>query len=121
MKWMVLCVSNDAASLLLYRSILELEGHCAIGVANADEALKASVGVAIDCIVVDCEDNGISVMREIARARSGIPILFVSGESEVQLQVYSETGMFITKEEAIGELSRCICEVMGRNVHRYKG
>jgi DNA-binding response OmpR family regulator len=43
-----------------------------------------------DCVIVDCGDNGVSVMTEIARARSGVPILFVSDHSEVQLQVYSE-------------------------------
>lgn len=118
MKWIVLCVSNDAASLLLYRSILKLEGHCALGAANADEALKVSERTAIDCVVVDCEDNGISVTRKIARVRPGVPILFVSDRSEVELQVYSETGMFVTKEEAIGELSRCISEVIVRSVHR---
>ena len=114
MKWIVLCVSNDVASLLLYRSILELEGHCALAVANVDEALRVSEGLAIDCIVVDCKDNGISVTRKIAIACPRIPILFVSDESEVELQVYSETGMFVTKEEAIGELPTCLCELIGR-------
>src|SRR5215472_13183810 len=114
MKWIVLCVSNDAASLLLYRSILELEGHYALAVANADEAVKVSEELAIDCVVVDCADNGISATREIARGRPGIPILFVSDQLEVQVQVYSETGMFVTKEEAIGELSACISEMIKR-------
>jgi hypothetical protein len=36
----------------------------------------------------------------------------------VQLHVYSETGMFVTKEEAIEELSRSICEVIERSVRR---
>jgi DNA-binding response OmpR family regulator len=118
MKWIVLCVSHDAASLLLYRSILELEGHYALVVANADEAVKVSEEITIDCVVVDCADNGISVTREIARGRPGIPILFVSDQLEIQVQVYSETGMFVTKEEAIGELSRCICEMIRRTGYR---
>jgi DNA-binding response OmpR family regulator len=115
----VLCVSHDAASLLLYRSILELEGHTTLGVVSADEALKISEGIAIACVVVDCGDNGISVTRKIAVAMRGIPILFVSDQSEVELQVYAETGMFVTKEEAIGELSRCIAEGRGHSGRRY--
>jgi DNA-binding response OmpR family regulator len=115
MRWIVLCVSNDAPTLLLYRSILELEGHSAFAVATAHEALKVSERIAIDCVVVDCEDNGISATREIVRARPGIPVLFVSDESDVELQVFSETGMFVTKEEAIGELSGCVCELLRRN------
>jgi DNA-binding response OmpR family regulator len=118
MRWIVLCVSNDAASLLLYKSILELDGHYILIAGDIDGALQVTEGIAIDCVVVDCEDNGISVTMEIARARPGAPILFVSDQSEVELQVYSETGMFVTKEEAIGELSRCICEVIGRGVRR---
>jgi DNA-binding response OmpR family regulator len=120
MKWMVLCVSNHAASLLLYQSILELDGHCSLVATDADEALKVTKGMAIDCVVVDCGDNGIAATMEIAIARPGVPILFVSDQSEVQLQVYSQTGMFITKDEAIGDLSRCICEVITRNVYRRK-
>lgn len=118
MKWIVLCVSNDAASLLFYRSILELEGHYAFAAASPDEAVKVSEEIAIDCVVVDCEDNGISVTREIARARPGIPILFVSDQLGVQVQIYSETGMFVTKEEAIGELSRRISEMMRRTAYQ---
>lgn len=118
MKWIVLCVSNNRASLQLYRSILELDGHWALGAANADEALMVSEGIAIDCVVVDCEDKGISVTRKIARARPRIPILFVSDQPDVEMQVYSETDMFLTKEEAIEEPSRWIGEVMGHSVCR---
>lgn len=118
MRWIVLCVSNDAASLLLYQSILELDGHYVLVAADIDEALKVTKGIALDCVVVDCEDHGISITAEIARARPEVPILFVSDQSEVQLGVYSETGMFVTKEEAIEELSRCIREVIGCNARR---
>lgn len=118
MSWTVLCVSDKAASLLLYQSILEMEGHAVLVAADADEALKVSSRFTVDCIVIDCEDNGIQVTREIARARPGIPILFVSDQSEVQLQIYSETGMFVSKEEAIEQLSRCVCEVLKRNICR---
>jgi DNA-binding response OmpR family regulator len=86
MKWIVLCVSNDAASLLLYQSILQL-GHYVLVAADIDKALKVTKAIAVDCVVVDCEDHGISVTTEIARARPELPILFVSDQSEVQLRV----------------------------------
>ena len=113
----MLCVSDDAASLLLYRSILELDGHNTLVAANGDAAIRESDGIAIDCIVVDCAQNGISVTRRISRAWPDIPILFVSDRSELQLQIYSETSMFVTKDEAIEDLSRCIREVIQRDVH----
>jgi DNA-binding response OmpR family regulator len=118
MKWRMLCLSSDPARLLLYQSIVELDGHYVHVAGNIDEAIKVTKGIVIDCVVIDCEDNGIAVTTEIARARPGVPILFVSDQSEVQLQVYSETDMFVTEEEAIEELSRCICEVIGRNARR---
>jgi DNA-binding response OmpR family regulator len=118
MTWTVLCVSNEVAGLSLYQSILELDGHRVLVAGDSDEALKVTKRIALDCVIVDCGDNGISVTTEIARARPRVPILFVSDHSEVQLQVYSETGLFVTKEEAIGHLSRCISEVIGRNVCR---
>ena len=118
MKWIVLCVGNDAASLLLHRSILELEGHYALAVATADEAVKIIEEIPIDCVVVDGADNGISVTREIARHRPEIPILFVSHQLEEQVQVYSETGMYVTKEESIGELPGYISEMIRRTAYR---
>jgi DNA-binding response OmpR family regulator len=97
---------------------LNLDGHYVLGARDIDEALKVTKRIAIDCVVIDCEDAGISVTTGIARAQPEVPILLVSDQSEVQLQVYSETGMFITKEEAIEQLSRCICEVIRRSVRR---
>jgi DNA-binding response OmpR family regulator len=117
MSWIVLCVSDDAASLL-YRSILQLDGHNALVAADTDDTLKVSDGNEIDCVGVDCEPDGISLTRDISRARPGIPILFVSDQSELHLQVYSETGMFVAKDEAIGELSKCVREVIQRGEHR---
>lgn len=117
MSWTVLCVSDDAASLLLYQSILEMDGHTVLAAVGADEALMVSDGIGIDCIVVDCEDKGISITREFATARPGIPILCVSDQAEVQLQVYWETGMFVSKEEAIEQLPRCVCEVLKRTMN----
>jgi DNA-binding response OmpR family regulator len=118
MSWVLLCVSDDTGSLLLYQSMLAMEGHTVLVAPNADEALRAGDGIAIDCVVIDCEDNGVAVTREIATARLGIPIIFVSDQSEVQMQIYSETGMFISKEEAIEQLSRCVGEVLKGNVYR---
>jgi DNA-binding response OmpR family regulator len=120
MKWTVLCVSNEAASLSLYQSILELDGDRVFVAEDFDDALKVTKGIALDCVIVDGKDNGISVTTEIARARPGVPIIFVSDHSELQLRVYSEAGLFVTKEEAVGDLSRCICEVIGRGVRTCK-
>jgi DNA-binding response OmpR family regulator len=118
MSWIVLCIGDDVAGLLLYRSILELDGHNALVAQDTDDALKVSDAIGIDCVVVDCKQDGISVTRGISRARPGIPIVFVSDQPELNLQVYSETSMFVTKDEAIGELSRCVREVIQRGVQQ---
>jgi CheY-like chemotaxis protein len=39
MSWIVLCVSDDVACLLLYRSILELDGHNVLVAADTEDAL----------------------------------------------------------------------------------
>jgi DNA-binding response OmpR family regulator len=86
MSWIVLWVSDDAASLLLPPSILELAVHNTLIAADADVALEISNVIAIDYVVVDCKQDATSVTRRISRARLDIPILFVSDRSEVQLQ-----------------------------------
>ena len=68
----------------------DLQSEFGLAVTDAAEAVKISKEIAIDCVVVDCENDGIPVTRGIARARPGIPILFVSDQLEGQVQVYSE-------------------------------
>ena len=92
MRWTVLCVGDDASRILLYQSFLELDGHSVLVVASAAEALEVSKTRALDCTVIDNEKDGISIASQIARARPGLPILFVSDRSELPFQIYAETG-----------------------------
>ncbi len=115
MRWTVLCVSDDPSALLLYQSILELDGHSVLVAKGAHEALEVSKGLRIDCVVLDHETDAISIAKEIARARPGLQILVVSDQSEAEFDIYAEAGMFISKDEAIEELSRCIHEVLRRD------
>ncbi len=87
--------------------------------ASVAEALEVSKTRALDCAVIDHEKDGTSIASQIARARPGLPILFVSDRSELPFQIYVETGMFITKDEAIEGISGCVGEIMERNVNEF--
>jgi CheY-like chemotaxis protein len=93
MPWTVLCAGDDASRILLYQSFLELDGHSVLVAASAAEALEVSKTRALDCAVIDHEKDGTSIASQIARARPGLPILFVSDRSELPFQIYAETGM----------------------------
>ena len=117
MSWTVLCIGDDPSGILLYQSMLELDGHSVLVASSAIEALRASKARAVDCAVIDHERDGMSIARQIARAWPGLRILFVADRAELPFQIYAEAGMFITKDEAIEGISGCVQEMMQRNVN----
>ena len=62
----VLCISDDRAALLLYRSILELERYFVLVAETSDEALGICKRASVDCVVIDHKTEGVGLVRQIA-------------------------------------------------------
>jgi DNA-binding response OmpR family regulator len=110
----VLCISDDRAAILLYQSLLELDGYFVLVAETNDEGLGICEGAIIDCIVVDHKTEGVVLVKQIARRWSSPAMIFVTDRSEVIEWIYSQVDMFISKEEAIEQLVQLIQEVLRR-------
>jgi DNA-binding NtrC family response regulator len=115
MGWTVLCISDDSSALLLYRSMLEFAGSCVLAVPTVKEGLNLSKYRPVDCIVLDLRRYRTRLVRRIARQRPGIPLILVSGNGEMVLQLYTEVEMFIARDEAVEELPERVEEIMRRS------
>ena len=110
----VLCVGDDPSALLLYRSMLELKGDCALLARDVKEGLRMAKTAMIDCVVVDHPTRGAVLARKIARRGQSRPIIFVFDGLEIPVEIYPDVALIIGRDEAIENLSGCIQEVLNR-------
>jgi|SRR5579863_1348815 len=87
-EYTVLCVDDDEAIRELYEVAFMSWGHCAITAGSGSQALDVlSKRVAgIDAVVVDYEMpgmNGAELAAEIKLKNPSLPVLMVSGNSEI--------------------------------------
>jgi CheY-like chemotaxis protein len=113
----ILCVSDDPSALLLYRSMLELNGDSALLARDVKDGLRLAKTEMIDCIVVDHRRHGAFLARRVARSRQSSPIIFVFDGQEMPVEIYSDVAMIIGRDEAIENLSGCIEEVLNQRRH----
>jgi DNA-binding NtrC family response regulator len=119
MNRIVLCVSDDPSALLLYRSMLELEGDSVLPARNVEAGLRLAKTEMVDCVVVDHRTQGSFLARKIGRRRQSPPIIFVFDGQELPMQIYSDVALVIQRDEAIENLSGCIQQVL--DVRRQNG
>lgn len=111
----ILCIADDPHALLLYRSVLELSGLRVLTTSSCEYCLEHCKSSSVNCAVVDRPQDGSILAREIGRRHPHPPIVVVSDDAGILLDIYGEVEMFITKTEAIEELVGCIEQVAQRS------
>lgn len=114
MNWTILCIADDPHALLLYRSVLELSGLQVLTALRSDCGLELCNFSSVGCVVLDRPQDGSILARKIGRRHPHLPIVVVSDDTRISLDIYGEVEMFITKTEAIEELVECIEQVARR-------
>ena len=106
-----LCIADDPHALLLYRSVLELSGLRVLSTSSGERGLELCNFCSVDCVVLDRPQDGSILARKIGRSHPHLPIVVVSDDTRISLDIYGEVEMFITKTEALEELVQCIEQV----------
>jgi len=83
----VLCVGDDPSRLLLYRSLLELDGYSVLLAEAVEDGLELSKNKIIDCIVLDHARDGAVLARKIGRQKIASPLIFVLDGSELPVHI----------------------------------
>jgi DNA-binding response OmpR family regulator len=91
----VLCVSDGPSALLLYQSMLELEGDSVLLAQNVKDGLRLAKTKTFDCIVVHHRTHGAFLARKIAQDRQSQPIIFVFDGQEMPMQIYPDVALII--------------------------
>ncbi|GAB4117635.1 MAG: response regulator transcription factor [Roseiflexaceae bacterium] len=86
----ILLADDDRMSVKLTTFLLESSGYTVTGVSNGQAALDAFANAAPDLVLLDVDMSGIDgfdVCRQI-RTFSDVPIMFLSGRSELSCRVH---------------------------------
>jgi PAS domain S-box-containing protein len=97
----ILCVDDEVSALQLRAAILEGEGYRVVKANNADEAMQELRREKIDLVVSDHllgRQTGTEMAREMKRLRPSLPILILSGTTEVPADIRNADA-FLSKLE----------------------
>ena len=102
-KAMILCIDDDGAGLEACKELLEISRYEVLTAQSGEQGLGLFVSRPIDAVVVDYQMpgmNGDQVARQMRRVKPDVPILMLSGYSELLLNDLSCVDAFLSKGES---------------------
>jgi CheY-like chemotaxis protein len=102
-KAIILCIDDDGAGLEACKELLEISGYEVLTAQSGEQGLGLFVSHPIDAVVVDYQMpgmNGDRVARQMRRVKPDVPILMLSGYSELLLNDLSCVDAFLSKGES---------------------
>lgn len=102
-KAIILCIDDDRAGLEACKELLEISGYEVLTAQNGEQGLGLFVSHPIDAVVVDYQMpgmNGDRVARQMRRVKPDVPILMLSGYSELLLNDLSCVDAYLSKGES---------------------
>ena len=88
----ILCVDDEAASVMMLEDTLQQAGHTTVGVHNVPAALKVLNRGGIDLVVSDYrmpEATGLEFLAELERAGTAVPLIMITGYGSIEHAVAS--------------------------------
>jgi len=88
----ILCVDDDASTLLVLRATLDAAGHQVVPVNNAEAALKVLSRGGVDLVISDYQmpgRNGLEFLAELSERGLDVPVIMVTGHASVEHAVTS--------------------------------
>lgn len=82
----ILVVDDEPTILQQVQDFLIRKGHKVVGFRSGDDALRAALGGGFDAALVDVRMpgmNGIAVMQELHRTNPTLPVVMMSGYTDV--------------------------------------
>jgi CheY-like chemotaxis protein len=97
----ILCIDDERAGLEARRELLEIDGYEVLTAQSGEQGLGLFVSHPIDAVVLDYKMpgmNGDRVARQMRRIKPDVPILMLSGYSELPVNELS-VDAFLSKDE----------------------
>src|ERR1700745_2732340 len=102
-KAIILCIDDDGAGLEARKELLEISGYAVLTPQSGQECLGLFVSQPIDAVVLDYQMpgmNGSRVASQMKRVKADVPILMLSGYSELPPNELSCVDAFLRKGES---------------------
>ncbi|HEX4606217.1 MAG TPA: response regulator, partial [Candidatus Angelobacter sp.] len=111
----VLCVDDDPAVLDITKSLLKKNGYSVLTAASGNEALNLFQKYRIDVVVVDYEmphTKGHEVSAALKMLNPKVPVVLLSGASDIPATVLQATDAFVTKGRSLRVLVGTIAKLI---------
>lgn len=110
-KLRILVVEDDPATLAATIDLLQLLGHWATGVKNAELAMSRFLEGAFDVLFIDLNLPGLSGMElaDNLRNREPLPVIFATGGGPVARNLPADT-LWLRKPYTVEELEAALAQ-----------
>ena len=101
-KAVILCIDDDDAVLSAHKDLLEISGYEVLSAQSGEQGLGLFVSYPIDAVLLDYQMpgmNGDRVARQMRRVKPDVPILMLSGYSDLLLNELTCVDAYLSKGE----------------------
>jgi CheY-like chemotaxis protein len=112
----ILCIDDDASVLAYHRTLLEKQGYEVLIAVSPQHGLQIATVCGLNAVIVDYhmpEMNGHKIATEIKRLSPQVPIIMVSGDSEIREQAMPVADVFISKDDTSNHLLPLVSRICG--------
>jgi CheY-like chemotaxis protein len=98
----ILCIDDESAALSIRKRVLETAGHQVLTARSGDEGIQLFQGEPFDLVLLDYwmpGKNGITTAHELKRINSSVPMVILSGLSQLPDETMGVVDRWILKDE----------------------
>jgi CheY-like chemotaxis protein len=98
----ILCIDDESAALNIRKRVLETAGHHVLTVRSGDEGVQLFRSEPFDLVLLDYwmpGKNGIATARELKRINPAVPMVILSGLSQLPDETMGVVDRWILKDE----------------------
>lgn len=98
----ILCIDDESAALNIRKRVLETAGHHVLTARSGDEGLQLFRSESFDLVLLDYwmpGMNGIATARELKRMKPSVPMIILSGLSQLPDETMGVVDRWILKDE----------------------
>ena len=98
----ILCIDDESAALNIRKRVLETAGHHVLTARSGDEGLQLFRSESFDLVLLDYwmpGMNGIATARELKPMKPSVPMIILSGLSQLPDETMGVVDRWILKDE----------------------
>jgi CheY-like chemotaxis protein len=98
----ILCIDDESAALNVRKRVLQTAGHLVLTARSGDEGIQRFQSEPFDLVLLDYwmpGKNGIATARELKRINPAVPMIILSGLSQLPDETMGVVDHWILKDE----------------------